>query len=60
MEDAGLAQRDIDVGVVGNAGTRGYGLMPAQPVNDYIGMASKGFIRVWRWHPPGVVALTVG
>ncbi|MCX8137307.1 thiolase domain-containing protein [Pyrobaculum aerophilum] len=59
LEDAGITQKDIDLSVVGNVGTRGYELMPAQPVNDYIGMTPKGPIRVEMACATGLVALTV-
>jgi len=45
---------------VGTVGTRGYELMPAQPVNDYVGMTPKGPIRVEMACATGLAALTVG
>ena len=44
--DAGITQKDIGLSVVGSVGTREYELQPAVPVNDYVGLAEKGPIRV--------------
>jgi len=60
LEDAGVTQKDVDISVVGTVGTRGYELMPAQPVNDYVGMTPKGPIRVEMACATGLAALTVG
>jgi len=60
LEDAGITQKDVDTSVVGTVGTRGYELMPAQPVNDYVGMTPKGPIRVEMACATGLAALTVG
>ena len=46
LEDAGITQRDIELSVVGSVGTRNYELMPAVPVNEYVGLTGKGPIRV--------------
>ena len=37
FKDAGIEQKDVDLSVVGTAGTRTYELMPAVPVNEYVG-----------------------
>ncbi|WP_202320163.1 thiolase domain-containing protein [Archaeoglobus neptunius] len=46
LEDAGIAQDDIDLSVVGSVNTRGYELMPAVPVNEYCGFEDRGPFRV--------------
>ncbi len=46
FEDAGVGQKDIDLSVVGTSGTRTYELMPAVPINEYVGLGEKGPIRV--------------
>jgi len=46
LEDANLTQKDIELSVVGTAGTRSYELYPAVPVNEYSGFYDKGPIRV--------------
>ncbi len=46
VEDAGISKEDIEMSVVGTAGTRSYELMPAVPINEYCGFAGKGPIRV--------------
>ena len=44
--DADLTQKNIELSVVGTAGTRSYELMPAVLVNEYCGLHDKGPIRV--------------
>jgi len=46
LGDAGITQKDIELSVVGSVGTRNYELMPAVPVNEYVGLTGKGPIRV--------------
>jgi len=46
LEDAGITIRDIELSVVGTVGTRSYELLPSVPVNEYVGLAGKGPIRV--------------
>ena len=46
LDDAEINQDDIDLSVIGSAGTRGYELMPASPINEYSGLSDKGPIRV--------------
>jgi acetyl-CoA C-acetyltransferase len=46
LEDAEYRQRDIDLSVVGSAGTRSYEALPGGPINEYCGFADKGPIRV--------------
>lgn len=46
LDDAGLSRKDIQMSVVGTAGTRSYELMPAVPINEYCGFSGKGPIRV--------------
>lgn len=46
MRDAGVTREDVELSVVGTAGTRSYELMPAVPVNEYCGFAGKGALRV--------------
>ena len=46
LKDAEIEQKDIDLSVVGTAGTRSYELMPAVPINEYVGLEGKGSIRV--------------
>nr|KJR72600.1 MAG: acetyl-CoA acetyltransferase [Vulcanisaeta sp. AZ3] len=59
LNDAGLTQRDIDISVVGSAGTREYELYPAVPVNEYSGFSDKGPIRVEAACATGSAALSV-
>ncbi|MGQ9460383.1 MAG: thiolase domain-containing protein [Candidatus Bathyarchaeaceae archaeon] len=46
FEDVGIRQKDVELSVVGTAGTRTYELMPAVPINEYIGLEEKGPLRV--------------
>mgnify|MGYP000666253068 CR=1 FL=1 len=46
LDDAGITQKDIDISVVGCVGTRMYEALPAVPINEYVGFAGKGPIRV--------------
>jgi acetyl-CoA C-acetyltransferase len=46
FEDAEIRQKDVELSVVGTAGTRTYELMPAVPVNEYVGLKEKGPLRV--------------
>jgi acetyl-CoA C-acetyltransferase len=46
LEDAGIAQEDIEMSVVGTVGNRLYDMYPAPLINEYIGLASKGPLRV--------------
>jgi len=46
FEDAGIRQKDVELSVVGTAGTRTYELMPAVPINEYAGLQEKGPLRV--------------
>jgi len=46
FRDAGIEHKDIDLSVVGTSGTRNYELMPAVPINEYVGLEGKGPIRV--------------
>jgi len=46
FEDAGIRQKDVELSVVGTAGTRTYELMPAVPINEYVGLQEKGPLRV--------------
>jgi acetyl-CoA C-acetyltransferase len=46
FEDSGIGQKDIELSVVGTAGTRTYELMPAVPINEYVGLQEKGPLRV--------------
>jgi len=46
FEDAGIRQEDVELSVVGTAGTRTYELMPAVPINEYAGLQEKGPLRV--------------
>jgi len=46
FEDSGIRQRDVELSVVGTAGTRTYELMPAVPINEYAGLEEKGPLRV--------------
>ena len=46
LEDAKMTQKDIELSVVGTAGTRTYELYPAVPVNEYSGFYDRGPIRV--------------
>ena len=46
LEDAGITQKDIELSVVGSVATRNYELMPAVPVNEYVGLSGRGPIRV--------------
>ncbi|WP_048056813.1 thiolase domain-containing protein [Vulcanisaeta moutnovskia] len=59
LEDAGLTQRDIDISIVGSAGTRTYELYPAVPVNEYSGFSEKGPLRVEAACATGSAALAV-
>ena len=59
LEDAGLTQRDIEISIVGSAGTRTYELYPAVPVNEYSGFSEKGPIRVEAACATGSAALAV-
>lgn len=59
LADAGLTQRDIEISVVGSAGTRTYELYPAVPINEYSGFSEKGPIRVEAACATGSAALTV-
>ncbi|WP_069806605.1 thiolase domain-containing protein [Vulcanisaeta thermophila] len=59
MEDAGITQRDIEISIVGSAGTRTYELYPAVPVNEYSGLAGKGPMRVEAACATGSAALAV-
>ena len=46
FKDSGIGQKDIELSVVGTAGTRTYELMPAVPINEYAGLEEKGPLRV--------------
>jgi len=46
FEDAGIRQKDVELSVVGTAGTRTYELMPAVPISEYVGFQEKGPLRV--------------
>lgn len=46
FEDADIRQKDVELSVVGTAGTRTYELMPAVPINEYAGLEEKGPLRV--------------
>lgn len=46
FEDADIRQKDVELSVVGTAGTRTYELMPAVPINEYTGLQEKGPLRV--------------
>jgi len=46
LDDAGLTQKEIGLSVVGSVGTRSYELLPAVPINEYVGLNGKGPIRV--------------
>lgn len=46
LEDAKITQKDIEVSVVGSTGTRLYESYPSPSVNEYVGLADKGPIRV--------------
>lgn len=59
LADAGLTQRDIEISVVGSAGTRTYELYPAVPINEYSGFSEKGPIRVEAACATGSAALAV-
>ncbi|MCG2887424.1 MAG: thiolase domain-containing protein, partial [Vulcanisaeta sp.] len=59
LTDAGLTQRDIEISVVGSAGTRTYELYPAVPINEYSGFSEKGPIRVEAACASGSAALAV-
>ncbi len=59
LEDAGLTQRDIEISIIGSAGTRTYELYPAVPVNEYSGFSEKGPIRVEAACATGSAALAV-
>ncbi len=59
LEDAGLTQKDIEISIVGSAGTRTYELYPAVPVNEYSGFSEKGPLRVEAACATGSAALAV-
>ncbi|ADN51338.1 thiolase domain-containing protein [Vulcanisaeta distributa] len=59
LDDAGLTQRDIEISIVGSAGTRTYELYPAVPINEYSGLSEKGPIRVEAACATGSAALAV-
>lgn len=46
IEDAGISPKDIELSVVGSAGTRTYELYPAVPINEYAGFYDRGPMRV--------------
>jgi acetyl-CoA C-acetyltransferase len=46
LEDSGIAQRDIELSVVGSVGNRLYDMYPAPLINEYVGFTHKGPIRV--------------
>jgi len=46
LEDAGITQKDIELSVVGTVGNRLYDMYPAPLINEYVGLASKGPLRV--------------
>lgn len=46
VEDAEITPKDIELSVVGSAGTRTYELYPAVPINEYAGFYDRGPIRV--------------
>jgi len=46
LDDAGVTQKEIGLSVVGSVGTRSYELLPAVPINEYVGLNGKGPIRV--------------
>jgi len=46
FKDAGIRQKEVELSVVGTAGTRTYELMPAVPINEYVGLQEKGPLRV--------------
>jgi len=46
LEDAGIDQNGIELSVVGSVGNRLYDMYPAPLVNEYVGLASKGPLRV--------------
>ncbi|MEM1540336.1 MAG: thiolase domain-containing protein [Candidatus Bathyarchaeia archaeon] len=46
LEDAGIDQRNIELSVVGSVGNRLYDMYPAPSVNEYVGLAYNGPLRV--------------
>ncbi|MEM3579073.1 MAG: thiolase domain-containing protein [Candidatus Bathyarchaeia archaeon] len=46
VEEAGITSRDVELSVVGCAGTRTYELYPAVPINEYAGFFDRGPLRV--------------
>lgn len=46
LEDAGITQEDLELSVVGSVGNRLYDMYPAPMLNEYVGLASKGPLRV--------------
>ncbi|MDH7477622.1 MAG: thiolase domain-containing protein [Candidatus Bathyarchaeota archaeon] len=46
IEDAGINQKDVEFSVVGSVGNRLYDMYPAPLINEYVGFASKGPLRV--------------
>ncbi|MEM2336253.1 MAG: thiolase domain-containing protein [Candidatus Bathyarchaeia archaeon] len=46
LEDVGITQEDLELSVVGSVGNRLYDMYPAPMLNEYVGLASKGPLRV--------------
>lgn len=46
LEDACVDQKDIELSVVGSVGNRLYDMYPAPLINEYVGLTSKGPLRV--------------
>ncbi|MEM3629178.1 MAG: thiolase domain-containing protein [Candidatus Bathyarchaeia archaeon] len=46
LEDVGITQEDLELSVVGSVGNRLYDMYPASMLNEYVGLASKGPLRV--------------
>lgn len=46
LEDAGIDQKNIELSVVGSVGNRLYDMYPAPSVNEYVGLAYNGPLRV--------------
>ncbi len=46
LEDVGITQKDLELSVVGSVGNRLYDMYPAPMLNEYVGLASKGPLRV--------------
>ena len=46
LQDANITQKEIDLSVVGSVGTRLYEALPAPSINEYVGLGSKGPVRV--------------